>query len=127
MVTTNSMALGNIAAWEVSRQQLRDGRLAWAAQVGAMLCEDAPQELRSRMWMALLADPTLCGNLMDEKVGWVLQSLPESNHHSISWNFLPMPAFPVPSNALPGDQHRSKLAGQQQHPPSRWPQASCDG
>lgn len=38
-----------------------------ALQVGALLCEDAPQELRSRMWMALLADATLCGNLLDEK------------------------------------------------------------
>ena len=38
-----------------------------ALQVGALLCEDAPQELRSRMWMALLADATLRGNLLDEK------------------------------------------------------------
>lgn len=37
-------------------------------QVGPLLCEDAPQELRSRMWMALLADRTLCGNLLEEKV-----------------------------------------------------------
>ncbi len=39
-----------------------------AAQVGPWLCEEAPQELRSRMWMALLADPSLCGNLLEEKV-----------------------------------------------------------
>ena len=37
------------------------------AQVGPWLCEEAPQELRSRMWMALLADPSLCGNLLEEK------------------------------------------------------------
>ena len=37
-------------------------------QVGHLLCEDAPQELRSRMWMALLDDPGLCGNLLEEKV-----------------------------------------------------------
>ncbi len=36
-------------------------------QVGALVCEEAPQELRSRMWMALLEDSTLCGSLLDEK------------------------------------------------------------
>ena len=32
-----------------------------------MLYEDAPQELRSRLWMALLADPSLTGFLQHER------------------------------------------------------------
>ena len=37
-------------------------------QLGPVLYEDAPQELRSRLWMALLADPSLTGNLQAERV-----------------------------------------------------------
>eukprot|EP00884_Botryococcus_braunii_P004172 jgi/Botrbrau1/13756/Bobra.0056s0013.2 len=37
-------------------------------QVGPVLYEDAPQELRSRMWMALLNDPNLTGFLSEERV-----------------------------------------------------------
>lgn len=37
-------------------------------QVGPVLYEDAPQELRSRMWMALLNDPNLTGYLSEERV-----------------------------------------------------------
>ena len=44
-------------------------------QVGAYLCEEAPQELRSRMWMAMLADPSLCGSLLEEKASFA-PSLP---------------------------------------------------
>ena len=38
-------------------------------QVGADLWEDAPQELRSRLWIALLCNPHLIGNLIEEKAG----------------------------------------------------------
>lgn len=38
-----------------------------ASQVGPVLYEDAPQELRSRLWMALLADPSLTGTLQAER------------------------------------------------------------
>lgn len=37
-------------------------------QVGPFLWEDAPQELRSRLWIALLSNPHLIGNLVEEKV-----------------------------------------------------------
>ena len=37
-------------------------------QVGPFLWEDAPQELRSRLWIALLGNPRLIGNLVEEKV-----------------------------------------------------------
>jgi len=37
-------------------------------QVGPFLWEDAPQELRSRLWIALLTNPHLIGNLVKEKV-----------------------------------------------------------
>ena len=39
-------------------------------QVGADLWEDAPQELRSRLWIALLCNPHLIGNLIEEKAGY---------------------------------------------------------
>ena len=37
-------------------------------QVGPFVWEDAPQELRSRLWIALLTNPDLIGNLVQEKV-----------------------------------------------------------
>lgn len=52
-----------------------------------MLCEDAPQELRSRMWMALLEDPTLTGNLLEEKVPLLLPALPSKPHLLVQHHF----------------------------------------
>ena len=37
-------------------------------QMGSELWEDAPQELRSRLWMALLDHPELVGTLTEELV-----------------------------------------------------------
>lgn len=42
-------------------------------QVGPFLWEDAPQELRSRLWIALLCNPHLIGNLVEEKVRILLE------------------------------------------------------
>ena len=49
---------------------MQQGRYIFARprQLGPVLYEDAPQELRSRLWMALLADPSLTGNLQAERV-----------------------------------------------------------
>jgi len=40
-----------------------------AAQVAFQLYEDAPQELRSRLWMAVLEHPELCGEYQ-ARAGW---------------------------------------------------------
>lgn len=37
-------------------------------QVGPQLVEAAPQELRSRLWLALLANPDLCCTYQDGQV-----------------------------------------------------------
>lgn len=63
-------------SFPVSRSHLLLGMVLQAerdapvdVQVGPVLYEDAPQELRSRMWMALLNDPNLTGYLSEERVG----------------------------------------------------------
>ena len=52
--------------WNHGLQARRD--MPVDVQVGPFLWEDAPQELRSRLWIALLGNPMLIGNLVEEKV-----------------------------------------------------------
>lgn len=40
-------------------------------QLGGQLWEDAPQELRSRLWTALLEHPELVGTVSEELVSWL--------------------------------------------------------
>ena len=60
----------------ITRDATRARDFACPWQLGPVLYEDAPQELRSRLWMALLADPSLTGNLQAERVSaWLCLSV----------------------------------------------------
>ena len=55
-------------------------------QIGPVLYEDAPQELRSRMWWALLENPKLVSLLGTERVCCSQQSSPATTKfHILAW------------------------------------------
>lgn len=45
-------------------------------QIGPQLVEEAPQELRSRLWLALIANPELCHTYQDGQVSQASCSIP---------------------------------------------------
>ena len=49
-------------------------------QIGPQLVEEAPQELRSRLWLALIDNPQLCHTYDEGKV-CILQNMHASTSH----------------------------------------------
>ena len=54
-------------------------------QIGPQLVEEAPQELRSRLWLALIDNPQLCHTYDEGKVCILHSTHASTSHHKLHW------------------------------------------